>query len=224
MVLRASHYTGAAVTTNKCAGSRTVVRLAVLLKVPFAGSYNSTLAIEPKRLPATMRTCPRASKRAVCRKRGVFRLPVMPICPLQGCKFGTRKIAEILGIVVFSGRQQDVAVPEHCWRLPGACRMQASGERETSGPGVVRAENPVLPLNPPEKSTFPLGRSVGSRPHANDMLPVTEKVPVVGHRVPHWRARRWCFNERKGLYYRWVCLLRFATIPEVARVRRLGCC
>lgn len=41
-------------------------------------------------------------------------------------------------------------------------------------------ETALVPLNPPEKSTFPLGRSVGSRPHAHDMLPLTENVRVEG--------------------------------------------
>jgi hypothetical protein len=61
-----------------------VFRLAVVPKVPVEGSYNSALAIEPKWLPATIRTCPVASRCAVWGKRGVFRLPVVTNFPVEG--------------------------------------------------------------------------------------------------------------------------------------------
>jgi hypothetical protein len=91
---------------------RGVFRLAVLRNGPVEGSYNSALAIEPKWLPATIRTCPVASKYAVWRKRGVFKLPVVTELPRQGIvEFRTTHVTAV-GRTVFSGREQDFSVAQ----------------------------------------------------------------------------------------------------------------
>jgi hypothetical protein len=57
--------------------------------------------------------------------------------PARVVQFRACKVATI-GSVILSSRQQDVAVPQYGCCLRGACRVQASGERESSGRRVIQ--------------------------------------------------------------------------------------